>query len=234
MSSRSSSSRTEQASRQATEQKAPVTKQAEPNTAGTKPGAVAARPAGTSDAGAHPAEAGPPPDAPQVGDLGLGVKYDIILTRNMFSRQRIPFRPRDKNVETQVVASNPETHFVLKGIAQENNQFIAFVEDTQGGGVQRLRSGDHVARGTVKTLSLDALEYQLEDKTISVKMGCDLEGTRVAAAAPVVSTPSASQTPTAAPAGQQATSPQQTPAASGDEAEILKRLMEQRKQQGGQ
>ena len=100
--------------------------------------------------------------------------------------------------------------------------------------MQRLRPGDHVARGAVKTLSLDALEYQLEDKTISVKVGCDLEGTRAAVAAPVVSTPSASQTSTAVPAGQQTTSSQQTPAASGDEAETLKRLMEQRKQQLGQ
>jgi hypothetical protein len=160
----------------------------------------------------------------------LGVKYDIILNRNIFSRQRTPFRPRERNNETPVAAPNPETHFFLKGVVQENNEFIAFVEDTQGGGVQRLRQGDRVARGVIKTLGLDALEYQLEDKTISVQLGCDLEGTRGVVTVSKTPAPAA----TTATTGQQAQTQQPAPAPSGDEAEILKRLMEQRKQQLGQ
>lgn len=168
----------------------------------------------------------------------MGAKYDVVLQRNIFSRQRTPFRPRDRNGEAPVVVPNPETHFLLEGIVQENNRFIAFVEDTQGGGVLRLRQGDRVARGTIKALTLDTLEYQLEDKTTTVRLGCDLEGTRGVVAVPAVSAPSTSQSPaatsTAAPAGQQAQTQQPTPAPSGDEAEILKRLMEQRRQQLGQ
>jgi hypothetical protein len=223
-SARSSSSRTEQAPRQAPAQKGQVTKPVEPNAAGAKPDATTAR----------PAEAKPPVESPRVQESGIGAKYDVILQRNIFSRQRSPFRPRDDRESQAAVAPNPETHFLLKGVVQENSQFIAFVEDTQGGGVLRLRQGDRVARGAIKTLSLDALEYQLEDKTVSVKLGCDLEGTRGVVAAPVTNTQSTSQTPapasTATPAGATA----QTPAPSGDEAEILKRLMEQRKQQLGQ
>ena len=56
---------------------------------------------------------------------------------------------------------NPESYFLLKGVVQENNQFIAFVEDKQTGSVLRLRQGDRVARGTVKSLTLDGLEYEL-------------------------------------------------------------------------
>jgi len=163
----------------------------------------------------------------------MEAKYEIILNRNIFSRQRTPFRPRDRNIESQVVVPNPETHFFLKGIVQENSQFIAFVEDTQGGGVLRLRQGDRVARGQVKALSLDAIEYQLEDKTVNVKLGCDLEGARWTTVASGL--PSMSQMPAPAsmtPAGQQPQ--QQTPAPSAGEAEILKRLMEQRRQQLGQ
>jgi len=164
---------------------------------------------------------------------GQWVRYELILQRNIFSRQRTPYRPRDKNSEAQaVVVRNPETHFFLKGVVQEDNVFIAFIEDTQSGGVLRLRQGDRVARGVIKTLSLDALEYQMEDKTISVSLGCDLEGTRGAVTLSAVDSLNAWQT--AAPAGQQVQTQQPTPAPSGDEAEILKRLMEQRRQQLGQ
>ncbi len=71
---------------------------------------------------------------------------------------------------------NPESYYVLKGVVQENDEFIAFIEDTQNGTVLRLRRGDPVARGTIKTLTLDGLEYQMEEKTTVVRMGLDLEG----------------------------------------------------------
>jgi hypothetical protein len=136
------------------------------------------------------------------------------------------------------VVPNPESHFVLKGIVQENNEFIAFIEDTQAGTVLRLRQDDRVARGAIKRLSLDEIEYQFEERTTAIKLGYDLEGrlgpvaASVAAPQPAVTAPAAQTPPGAAtpPAGQ-------TPAAApatGDEAEILKRLMEQRKQQLGQ
>jgi hypothetical protein len=154
-------------------------------------------------------------------------KYDIILTRNMFSRQRIPPRRPEDMVERPKFIPNPESYFLLKGIVQENNQFIAFVEDKQTGVVLRLRQGDHVARGEVKSLTLDGLEYQFQDKATPVSMGFDLEGRHGA----VTASDLANFTPTATPAG--STSSGSSPAPSADEAEILKRLMEQRKQQGG-
>jgi len=242
-SSRFESSRTDRGSRQASGQKAAATKPVEPNAGGAKAGVTAAQPKAANEAAA------PRPDEITMESLtdeesGPLARYSIILQRNIFSRQRTPFRPRDRSAESQVVAvPNPETHFVLKGVVQENNQFIAFIEDTQGGGVLRLRQGDPVARGTIKTLSLDALEYQLEDKTISVRLGCDLEGTRapVAVTVTVDEVPILSQTPAPAPTGapastatQQPKTVQQTPAPAGNEADILKRLMEQRRQQLGQ
>ena len=156
-------------------------------------------------------------------------KYGIILTRNMFSRQRIPARSAEAVVEPPKVMPNPESYFLLKGVAQENSQFIAFVEDKQSGSVLRLRQGDRVARGTIKSLNLDSLEYQLGDKTIAVNMGFDLEGGRGAVTAGDLA--SFSQTATPAAQGPSADS---SVAPSADEAEILKRLMEQRKQQIGQ
>jgi hypothetical protein len=177
------------------------------------------------DAAAKPVERRPPRRVVQDEQW---TPFEIISQRNMFSRQRVPFRPRDDTPPPPRVMPNPESYFLLKGVTQENNLFIAFVEDKQSGSVLRLHEGDRVARGTVKSLNLDVLEYQLGDKTVTVNMGFDLEGGRGAVTAGDL----ASYSPTVAPAASGSSSGQQAlPAA--DEAEILKRLMEQRKQQGG-
>lgn len=153
--------------------------------------------------------------------------FGIILKRNIFSRSRMPYSERPAVQEAPRVTRNPEAYYMLKGVVQEDDQFIAFIEDTQSGTVLRLKQGDPVARGAIKTVTLDGIEYQMEDKTTVVRLGLDLEGGYGAMTASqmvdlVTSSPS---TP----------APSSTPApASGDTSDILKRLMEQRKQQLGQ
>lgn len=156
-------------------------------------------------------------------------QYQIILQRNIFSRQRGPVRQRSTDRPRPVITRDPESYLVLKGIVQQDGTFIAFVENTQTNGVLILREGDSIARGSVKNFSLDSVEYQLGDNTVNVTIGHDLEGgqgtlpmsrlLQMSATTPTTSDPNA-------PAAQ--------PTPSGDEAEILKRLMEQRKQQLGQ
>jgi hypothetical protein len=153
-------------------------------------------------------------------------QYSIILERNMFSRDRRPIRLQEVADERSTYVPNPESYFLLKGVAQEDNRFIAFVEDKRTGTVLRLREGDTIARGLVKALTLDGLQYQFQDKTIPVSMGSDLEGGSGALTAGDL----ASFSSMAAPA----TSSPGSSAPSADEAEILRRLMEQRQQQLGQ
>ncbi|MCU0914750.1 MAG: hypothetical protein MUC88_09325 [Planctomycetes bacterium] len=154
------------------------------------------------------------------------VKFEIITQRNMFSRLREPPRPPgEAREEPQRVMPNPESYLLLKGVVQENSQFIAFVEDKQSGSVLRLRQGDSVARGTVKSLDLDGLEYQFQDRVVRIALGFDLEGGQGAITAGDL----ASYVPLAPSA-----SPGTPALPAADEAEILKRLMEQRKQQMGQ
>jgi len=164
------------------------------------------------------------------GEQDLWVRYDIILKRNIFSRSRQPFR-RERQVQEepkQVVLPDPESYYILKGIVQEDSQFIAFVEDKRDGSILRLRAGDSIARGTVKALSLDTLEYQMAQEVTTVKLGSDLQGGYGAVTATDLMEWSQTSTTTSPPAqtGQ--------PAPSADEADILKRLMEQRRQQLGQ
>jgi hypothetical protein len=152
-------------------------------------------------------------------------KYSIILDRNMFSRTRQGPRPID-DAPRPTRMPDPESYFLLRGVVQQDNQFIAFVEDKRTGTVLRLREGDTVARGMVKSLNLDGLQYQFQDKTISVTMGSDLEGGSGALTASDLASFSSLAAPAASSAG--------SAAPSADEAEILKRLMEQRQQQLGQ
>lgn len=170
------------------------------------------------------------PNAPVNPNSWAG--FDIILKRNIFSRTRTAYHPPTETAEApRAAVHNPESYYLLRGISQENDQFIAFVEDVQSGTVLRLRRGDAVARGTIKTVTLDGIEYQMEDKTTVVRLGLDLEGgygtmTTRQMVDLVTSTPgqpAPSSTTTTAPA-----------TGSGDTSDILKRLMEQRKQQLGQ
>lgn len=157
-------------------------------------------------------------------------RYDIILKRNIFSRDRMPERPQEARDEPRdVVVPNPESYYILKGLVQEDSEFIAFVEDKRAGAILRLHEGDSVARGTVQALSLDTLVYEMGEQTITIRLGSDLEGGYGAVTSADLmewsQTPRSS--PELAPGGEE-------PPPSADEADILRRLMEQRKQQLGQ
>jgi hypothetical protein len=156
--------------------------------------------------------------------------FNIILTRNIFSRQRIAWRPRqvEEGPKPSVVTRNPEAYYVLKGVVQENDDFYAFIENSQEGTSVQLRRGDPVARGTIKSLTLDGLEYQMEGKDpVVVRMGYDLEG------GTGVLTTNQMFNLASAPSSSTSTSGKSTESGA-EAAEILKRLMEQRKQQVGQ
>lgn len=155
--------------------------------------------------------------------------YQIILQRNIFSRQRGPRVDLSRRQRMDAPPPpNPESYHLLKGIVQENGVFIAFIENTQRGQILRVREGDSVARGKVKTFNLDTIEYQFEDRTIKVAMGYDLEGGKGTITLNQMYELSQAYTPTS----QKGT--EESPSPSADEAEILKQLMERRRQQLGQ
>jgi len=157
-------------------------------------------------------------------------KYELILERNMFSRQRGARRQQgDGGPRQEVAVPNPESYFRLKGIVQEDGRFIAFIEDTRSNSVLKLHAGDSVARGTIKTLTLDTIEYQLADQITTVQLGNDLEGGQ--GAVTMTELMQFSETSTGAPAAGSG-EPAATP--TGDAADILKQLMERRKAQLGQ
>lgn len=156
--------------------------------------------------------------------------YRIVVERNMFSRQRGPRVDRSRRqVPVAPPAPDPESYVVLKGIVQEDGAFIAFLEDTQSGQIRRVRQGDSVVRGRIKSLTLDSIEYEFGDRTVTVTMGLNLQGgVGGAAFTGMYDLTQTSSTPSAAG------TTESSAASTEDEAEILRQLMERRQQQIGQ
>lgn len=163
------------------------------------------------------------------GTQDVWAKYQIVLQRNIFSRRRGPIRQMERDEQPRrVVMPDPESYLLLKGIVQENDTFIGFIEDTRGGEILRVHKGDSMARGVIKALSLDSIEYQLEDRTITVTIGHDLQGGQGA----VTMTQLYELSQTSPTTSQEGTT--QPSSSSEDDADILRQLMERRQQQLGQ
>lgn len=157
--------------------------------------------------------------------------YKVIIDRNMFSRQRGSRRQDSRREQVAPPAPDPETYHLLKGIAQEDGQYIGFIENTQTGQVIKVMKGAKAARGEITDLTLDSIEYKLEDKTTIVKIGYNLQGQFGAASSTGYYSPLSTFSNTSTSSTTTTTS---KPISSEDEADLLKQLMERRKQQIGQ
>jgi hypothetical protein len=105
--------------------------------------------------------------------------YELIvsLDRNMFAKNRQV--PNPIIVVPAQPEPNPESFYILRGIARENGVFLVFLQDIKRGGVLQMRVGEAVARGKIKSvLSLDSIEYQMGETTTTIQMGYDLEGNK--------------------------------------------------------
>lgn len=168
-----------------------------------------------------------PPQQDETSPENPWDKYEVIMERNMFSRQRGPRQRPQSEDRPEVVVPNPESYFKFNGVVQEDGTFIAFVEDTRSGTVLKLREGDQVARGVIKTLTLDSLEYQMPERTFTIQLGFDLEGGRGAVTMDELM--EYSETTAAAPTGEAAG----TEAPTGEAADILQQMLQRRQQELG-
>ena len=140
-------------------------------------------------------------------------RYRVLTERNIFSRDRGQRREAAPKI-TQPTPPSPERCIVLKGIAQQGQDLVAFLEDTRTGVTTRARTGDSVARGRLKNITLDRVEYELEERVTAARIGEGLTG--------------------AAPASE--TGPVVAPAAAGkdSEAAILERMRQKRREELGE
>jgi len=102
-------------------------------------------------------------------------RYRVVIERNIFSRRRGERRERSPE-PARPIPPDPERSVVLNGVVQQGDDMIAFLEDSRTGVTIRARSGDSIVRGRLKALTLDYVEYELEGRVTTVRLGETLEG----------------------------------------------------------
>ncbi|MHC4646415.1 MAG: hypothetical protein ACYTBJ_13020 [Planctomycetota bacterium] len=159
-------------------------------------------------------------------------EYGIIIEGNIFSRYRgrDAVEPRtSSNPTAEQPPPQPESYFVLKGLAKEDDAFVAFFEDTRAGDMIRVRAEEPIARGKITGLTLDSAVYERDANTVSVQVGQTLEGRLASLTLTFENLLEWSQKESAA-LNTPGDEGMQTPS---NEADILKKLMERRRQQIG-
>ena len=101
----------------------------------------------------------------------------MLVERNIFSRTRgrkvrqpAPrvTAPKPTPQKPPQEGPNPERFVVLRGIVLQDGLFIAFIEDTLTRKTTKVRIGDSVARGMLKNITLDYVEYESYGRTVKV------------------------------------------------------------------
>ena len=107
-------------------------------------------------------------------------RYEILIMRNIFSKDRGRSRNEDKIGEAKEKElpppPKPEAGLALIGIVNKDGQLVAFVENTNTGTVQNVKEGDTIARGKVSAVTLNKINYDYDGKSTEVSIGSTLEG----------------------------------------------------------
>jgi hypothetical protein len=97
----------------------------------------------------------------------LPKEYAFLQTRSPFGSARGPGGKAH---------GGPEAVFVFKGTVQAGMIFTAFLEDQSDKNVVQAAVGDPVARGRIKSIDLDAIEYETAGNSRRIEVGQNLNG----------------------------------------------------------
>lgn len=110
--------------------------------------------------------------------------YGVLSERNMFNRERHKPRPYTPRSNTRPDTTSPqaiERSIVLRGVAIEDDELHAYLENTRTNTLIRVAPGDALASGHVPEIAIDAIAYQVEGRISWVEIGQNLSGARTAA-----------------------------------------------------
>ncbi|MCE5184695.1 MAG: hypothetical protein LLF76_01035 [Planctomycetaceae bacterium] len=158
-------------------------------------------------------------------------KYKPVYEKNIFSRMRYTPSAQDGAGQTRmekVVLSL----YVLRGVAVETKNRLAFVEDEISGQSKRLAVGAQLLDGTIDQIEIDRVLFKHNDKLREVRIGQEFDRVESEVARPAASAGSSAD-PNSAPAAPQSRKMESAPSSGRDEDAILKKLMERRKQELG-
>lgn len=119
----------------------------------------------------------------------FGATYGVLAERNMFLKERKAPRPPGSSDRTRSTGpredpNSPqarERQMVLRGVAIEENELHAYLENTRNNQIVRVAPGDKLANGTVADIAIDAIAYAADGKTAWVEIGQNLAGVHTAA-----------------------------------------------------
>ena len=119
------------------------------------------------------ASAGGAAPASQPTSQPAWARYEVVVERNMFSRDRGAAAPR--RTETTVRARPvPGRNIVLTGIALQGEEHVAFLEDTLTGTTAETRIGEAVLGGRLTKITLDSIDYEKDGDIVTVEIGQNL------------------------------------------------------------
>jgi len=159
--------------------------------------------------------------APNADERAQSDRYRVLVDRNIFARDRGRSWPPASTGGTYRPQFASQGRYVLTGVALHDDMAVAFVEDTTARTTGRYRVGDSLAAGKVRSILIDAIEYETNGAVVQVKLGATLAGGE-ATALPAASTP-AQASPAAATSSSAGTA-----AGLEGEAAILERLRQRR------
>jgi len=113
-----------------------------------------------------------PTSGPAVARNTSWDSYQIILTRNIFSRDRSTGR----TAYSRPAPRSGRHYMVLTGVAMQGPDRVAFFEDNQTGEATVTWVGQALGNGTVVSVSLDSVEYRSGDLTRTIMVGESLSG----------------------------------------------------------
>lgn len=141
---------------------------------------------------AAPVPTAPPVGAPATQPAPTGPpvpeEYALLMTRNVFLRG--PPKPAGPPA-----GGGPEANLGLKGVISEDGSFTAFVEEIAAKRTLRLKAGDPVGAGRVKSISIGSMEYEAGGKSLVIQVGHNLLGMPLPPPAPPTTAPAQQQPP---------------------------------------
>lgn len=147
-------------------------------------------PAGPAPSVARPVHPAPATTQGAPPPVTLPPDYAILQSHNPFAHGK-PGPGGPKMEGGPGAPGGPETLFVLKGVVGAEGQFTAFVEDTTAKRVVELTAGSPLGPGRIKSIAVDAIEFESAGASRRIEVGQDLSGRVVP------------PTPTSKPAGPQ-------------------------------
>ncbi|SRR5258706_14458100 len=121
-------------------------------------------------------------------------RYKVLSEHNIFAKSRRPTTRPGRDSREDRPPQKPEVAFVLTGCTiQDDNKYVAYVENVQSGVTMKVSPGESVATGKVTAIGFDFLEYETGGQKTHVEIGHNFTGS-VASLANVMAIPTTGPT----------------------------------------